>query len=447
MCAWLFVPRFLPYIWIIFGLLAVFSFFYFSSVLSNRWLSLDSKRFQNKLFSGALIIRITYVIVIYFFYLSKTGTPFEFNAGDSLGYHGEADYILDLINWGILGEYFYEYIKGFSDAGWPLVLSLIYLLSFKSIIVARLINALVSAWMVVLIYRISRRNFGEYAARIAAVMAMLLPDFIYYSGLHLKETFMIFLLMVFIERADFLMHTRNFTLFNIVQVAFFGLSLFFFRTVLAAAAWFALITAFLFTSEKLMSQYRRVVIICWLFIASAFVFSGSILKEVTGYMQERKTNQQDRYEFFSSRKGANQLAHYGSAALFIPIILPAPFPTLVNIPEQQNQMMMNGNLFTRNVYVFFVVVAFYDLFKKKRIRKNLLLSVFLLLYLLILANSGFALSPRFHLPVLPFFLIFAGYGITQTTRNISSYYVLYLIGISIIVVAWNWFKLSGRGLV
>jgi len=163
-------------------------------------------------------------------------------------------------------------------------------------------------------------------------------------------------------------------------------------------------------------------------------------------MGMRKSNQEERYQFFSTREGANKMAKYGSALIFIPIIIPAPFPTLVNIPEQQNQMMTNGDLFTRNVYVFFVFVAFYALYRKKALRKNLLLSVFLATYLLILANSGFALSPRFHVPALPFFLMFAGYGITQTTRNISSYYVLYLIAISTLVIAWNWFKLAGRGL-
>lgn len=216
---------------------------------------------------------------------------------------------------------------------------------------------------------------------------------------------------------------------------------------MAAAAWFALFSALFLSSDKIMSRYKRIVMIIWLIIAFAFVLSGKISTEISGYLVESKTNQQDRYEFFSSRKGANVMAKYGSAAIFIPIIIPAPFPTLVNIPNQQNQMMTNGDLFTRNVYVFFVFVAFFFLIKKKRLRKNLLLSVFLASYLLILANSGFALSPRFHLPALPFFLIFAGYGITQTTRNISTYYVLYLVGISIIVVAWNWFKLAGRGLV
>src|SRR5690606_23978020 len=149
-------------------------------------------------------------------------------------------------------------------------------------------------------------------------------------------------------------------------------------------------SAFLLSSEKLMSQYHRIVIIIWLVIAAAIVLSGRISNEISGYLGARKTNQEDRYQFFSTRTGANQLAHYGSAAIFVPIIIPAPFPTLVNIPNQENQMMMNGDLFTRNVYVFFVFVAFYVLLKQKRLRENLLLSVFLASYLLILANSGFA---------------------------------------------------------
>lgn len=446
-CAWLFVPRFLPFIWIFTGVLSVFCFFYFSSLLSVRWGKIRQKNFLTKIFISALIIRIIYVTIIYFFYEAKTGIPFEFSAGDSLGYHKSANWLVDMLYWGGLDNYFTEYKQGISDTGWELIMAFIYLISFRSILIVRIVNALVSAWMVILIYKVTQRNFGENAARISAIMALLLPQFIYYSGLHVKETMMIFLLIAFMERADHLLHSRRFTFWNIATIVLLGVSLFFFRTVLAAAAWFALFSAFLLSAQKIMSQYHRIVIIIWLVIASAFVFSGKISDEVSGYLGARKTNQEDRYEYFSTRKGANQLARYGSAAIFIPIIIPAPFPTLVNIPEQQNTMMTNGDLFTRNVYVFFVFVAFISLFRKKKIKESLLLSVFLGSYLLILANSGFALSPRFHVPALPFFLIFAGYGITQITRQSSSYYVLYLIGISIVVVAWNWFKLAGRGLV
>jgi hypothetical protein len=302
--------------------------------------------------------------------------------------------------------------------------------------------------MVVLIYQISKRNFGEKAARISAIMAMLLPAFIYQSGLHMKETFMVFLLMAFVNQVDKLLHSSSFTLWNIGHVVLLGTSLFFFRTVLATAAWFALFSAFLFSSKKLiMSQYYRTVIIIWFIISTAFVFSGKISSEISGYIGMRKTNQKIRFDTTYFAEGANQFTKYGNAAIFIPLIIPAPFPTLVNIPEQQNQMMINGDLFTRNVYVFFVFIALIVLIKKKNLRSNLILSVFLFSYLLILANSGFALSPRFHFPALPFLIIYAGYGITQTTRNMSSYYVLYLFCISIVVIAWNWFKLAGRGMV
>lgn len=445
-CAWLFVPRFLPFMWIFFGVLAVFSFFYFSSILTVRWADINHKSFLKKIFVSALVIRLVYVVIIYFFYQEQTGKPFEFSAGDAIAYDATANWLVDMFYWGSLDYYFTHHLTGVSDSGWELAVTFIYILTFRSILAVRIFNAIFSAWMVVLIYKISQRNFGEYVARITAIMAMLLPAFIYFSGLHMKETLMVFLLMAFMERSDYLIHSRSFSLAQILKVVLLGSTLFLFRTVLAAAAWFALFSAFLFSSNKLMSHYRKTVIVSWFIIAFAFIFSGKVLHEVTGYLGERKTNQDRRYEFFSTREGANKLAKYGSTAIFIPIIIPAPFPTLVNIPEQKNAMMINGDLFTRNVYVFFVFVAFYVLFKKRQLRNNLLLSVFLASYLLILANSGFALSPRFHVPALPFLLLFAGYGISQTTRNYSSYYMLYLIAISIVVVAWNWFKLAGRGL-
>jgi 4-amino-4-deoxy-L-arabinose transferase-like glycosyltransferase len=170
-------------------------------------------------------------------------------------------------------EYYFKYFRtGISDSGWELIMAFIYLISFRSIMMVRIVNALVSAWMVVLIYKIARRNFGEDAARISAIMAVLLPQFFYYSGLHVKETMMVFLLMAFMERADHLLHSRRFTFTNIIVVVLLGVSLFFFRTVLAAAAWFALFSAFVHSSQKMMSQYHRIVIIIWLLIATFLFF-------------------------------------------------------------------------------------------------------------------------------------------------------------------------------
>jgi hypothetical protein len=128
-------------------------------------------------------------------------------------------------------------------------------------------------------------------------------------------------------------------------------------------------------------------------------------------------------------------------------MLIAPFPTLVNIETQRNAMMINGSVFTRNIYVFFVIIAFIMLYKQKLITKHIMLISILLSYLVILSMSGYALSERFHMPALPFLIIFAGYGVTRITRQNIKYYIPYLIIISIIIIFWNWFKLAGRGAI
>lgn len=444
-CYVLFAGRGLPFIWIAFGLAEVITFFYFSNVFTRQWAALSDSTFGKELFTTALAIRIAYVVFVYLFYLLMTDKPFEFEARDSEGYHNEAVWIVDMFESGTIGYYFSEYQKGVSDSGFPLWLSVIYFFSAKSILVARLVNALVSAWMVVLIYKITSRNFGEAAGRISAIIAMLLPTLIYYCGLHNKETVMVFLLVAFVERADFFVRQRTIRTWNLLVVILLGASLFFFRTVLAAAAWFALFSALMFSSEKLIGTARKAIFITWFAIAAVIVISGQIRTEVEGYVKDKGTNQKSQMENYATTKGANTLARYGSASIFMPLMLFAPFPTLVYIEDQPNAMMINGNIFTRNVYAFFVLIALFTLYKKKLLTQHVLILALLLSYLVILALSGFALSERFHMPAVPFLLILAGYGITQMDNKNVKYYVPYLVVIGLVVFGWNWFKLAGRG--
>ena len=124
----------------------------------------------------------------------------------------------------------------------------------------------------------------------------------------------------------------------------------------------------------------------------------------------------------------------------------APFPTLVNT-QQENLMMLSGAFYTRNVYVFFVLIALIMMYRRRMLRNHVLIISFLLSYMAVLASSGFALSGRFHLPAIPFLLVFAGYGITQMNNKNIKYYVPYLIVISLVIIGWNWFKLAGRGMI
>ena len=445
-CIVVFYSRVLPLLWIIFGLVEVICFFQFSQIISKKWTVLKSNVFEKKLFETSLLIRAIYVIIIYYFYIYMNDKPFEFEGLDSFGYHTEASMLVDWIYLGKIGHYF-AIQKGVSDLGFPLWLTGIYFFSFNSIMVARLANALMDTLMCILLYRLARRNFGEEAARITGILAMLSPILIFYSGLHDKETVMNFILVAFVERADYFIRLKTFKTWYLLAVALLGGALFLFRTVLAVAAWFALFSALLFSADKIIGAARKAIYITWFIIAAIAFISTRIGPEIQVYVKDRNSNQQDQMRNYSTNKGANKLAVYGSAAVFMPMILFAPFPTLVYIEDQPNAMMMNGNLFTRNILAFFILIAFFSLYKRKLLSEHVLIITLPITYLIILSLSGFAFSERFHMPVIPFLLLFAGYGVSQMNKKNAKFFIPYLIIIGLIIFGWNWFKLAGRGVL
>ena len=441
-----FVSSHLPVLWIVFGLAEVAGFFWFSSHLTRRWADLPPRALGRNLFRSALFIRVIYVVAIYYFYLAMTGEPFEFDAADSKGYHGEALWILDLFASGDFGDYFETYRQGFSDSGHPLWLALVYSFTFRSIMAARLIGAVLSAWTVVLTWRLARRNFGDEAGLIAGVFALLLPTFIFYCGLHTKETVMVFFLAAFAERADDLLRRPHVAISKVAVVVFLGLTLFFFRTVLAVAAWFALFSALVFSSERVIGGSRRFAYAAWFLVAALYLFSGRILTEVEFYWNYSTGNQADRLEHMATREEANRYANYGTAVIFAPLVVVGPLPAMVET-GQPNAMMINGANFARNAWAYFVLLGLVLLWKRRALKRHVLVLAALFAYLAILALSGFALSERFHMPALPFLLALAGYGVASSDRRNARYFVPWLVAIVTLTIAWNWFKLAGRGMI
>ncbi len=433
--------------WLFFSVLSVFLFFYYTSYLTKKWAKYSEVIFKKKLFKIALVIRIVTVTILYFYFQYVNGDSFEFHAGDALGYHNEAIWAVELFKAGEIDVYF-DYLKNrFSDSGYSLYLSFVYLLFFKSLFLVRILKALIGAYTCVLIYKVAVRNFGKEAGRISGIITMLLPNLIYYCAIHVKETEMTFLIVAFVERADFLIRSKKNKFKDILSVSLLNVLLFAFRTLLGVSAFISLYGALLFTSKKVGKRSRRVLTGFWI-VAIVFIFlSEKITNEIAEYWEQRNSNLSAQMHHFSTRKGANELAEYGSAALFAPIILFAPFPTLTNIEGQENQMMLAGAYYTRNIYAFFVLVGLFLMYKRKEIRKHILLISFVFVYLGVLANTGFALSERFHLPAVPFLLIFAAYGITQMNKKNKKYFVPYLIFISLVIIGWNWFKLAGRGMI
>lgn len=433
--------------WWVIGIMEVAGFFYFGSVLSKDWQKYSPKLFERKLFNTAFIIRLLFVIFSYFFYLKMTGTPFEFSAGDSLWYNDVGQVGADIIikhnaPWSVIFDN-----ADISDRGYPVYLSIIYALTGKSILITRILKAVISAFTVVLMYRLAVRNFGEEVGRITAVFCMLMPNLIYYCGLHLKETEMLFLMVLFVERADAQFRSGSVKPINIVALFIIGGLTYFFRSVVCYVLFLTLGAAIIFGSKRLKKPVKwtiAILLIVGYGVIGNFNIGESILEN--DEYQNISEQQQRNMQWRSERANGNIYAQYASADIFAPLIFTLPFPTLVNVEGQENQQFIHGGNFVKNITSFFTMLALFLLLFSGQWRDKIIPIAFTVGYLIVLVFSSFAQSERFHIPSLPFELMFAAYAITQFKAKYKPWFTVWLFVIFFANIAWSWIKLRGRGL-
>ncbi|MBR3783422.1 MAG: glycosyltransferase family 39 protein [Bacteroidales bacterium] len=430
--------------YIIMGIAWVVGFFLLSSHCSQKWLEIPQKRLITYLFLTALGLRVAWVFFSYVFYIAKTGMPFEFSAGDSIWYYEESVGNIHT-KWKDIWNYLFVESRTVSDSGYVLYMTLLAKIFGTNIIFPRLVNSIFSAATVLLIYLLAKRNIGEEGGRMAAIFACFMPNLIFYCGLHLKETMMLFLSVAYLERADYLIRTRHYNVLNIALPVLLALSLFSFRTVLGGAAIFAFVTAVVFTNTSVIGRGKRIMFIAWGVLAATTLTGGTILNESENLWEQRDFNQ-DAKRSYQTSKG-NQWAKYATGTVMAPMMFVMPFPTMVDVDEQYTQQMLSGGNYVRNFLGGFVLIAVFSaIFITKNWRNLSLIGSFVIAYLGIVSTSGFANSERFLLPGLPCLLIMAAYGVTllnaKNYRFIKAWYWV----VPAMAVAWAFFKLGSRGL-
>ena len=444
--------------WWVFGLVEVLGFFYLANRQSKVWIHIGPISFAKKVFWTAFALRVAWVLLSYWLYYEWTGRPFSIGAADEDFYDKLAHYGASLMregDWNIYSDLADDSGAGFSDLGYPIYLSIIYYIFFDSILIARIIKALLGAWTAVLIYKVAARNFGEYTGRVAGIMCMLMPNLIYYCSMQLKEVEMVFLAMLFIERADYLLRQGQLKFLPIAAIMLIPLFLFMIRTALAATLVAAFLCALLFTSARVVGWGKRLMIgiVTGAFVVSMLLSGTSIGQDVRDMWATRGSTQEVHAEWRSERKDEAGLkqkyAKYAGAAVFAPMIFTIPFPTMADTPGQENQKMIHGGNFVKNIMSFFTIMALVVLLFSGGWRRHVLLVAVLCGYLVVMTFSNFAHSERFHLPVLPLTMMFAAYGITLVRDNpwIKKYFPWWCFVMFIAAIAWNWFKLSGRGMI
>lgn len=428
------------------GFLFVIGFF----AITNSWSQSDRRTseeaFLKKLFLVAFILRLVWVIAAYFYYIEVTGVPFEPGAADSMGYHEEARWLASE-KWSKAWDYYFgDYMHGISDVGYPLYLTCLYKLFGPHLLLPRIIKAFLGAWTVILVYRLSCRTFGEDTARMAGIMTALMPNLIIYCGYHLKETEMIFLEVAFLERLDFTIRNQRINFWNVLLPSLLAVSLFLFRTVLGAAAVFAFATTVLVTSSPTMKRSgKRIALIGWGILAIVVASGGAIMTEVEGLWEGREDNVSNK-RLEQTLRG-NQWAQYATGTVMAPMMFVLPFSTMVDVSHQYAQLTKHGGNFIRNFMGFFIILAVYEAFRRKKWRDFAMIGSFVIAYLGVISLSGFSNSERFLLPGLPGLIMMWAYGVSTLRKETYKLLAPWCFVVFAMEIGWAYFKLGNRGLV
>lgn len=467
--SFLYMQYMLPWYYLLSGIVGVTVFFLAGRKATRSWsfTRISPRRFERNVFTFAFFIRLAWMLLIYTVFMNSYGDAFGFDNADSTFYHEMGQFVAGMISDGN-SHFTSELEKHFgveiSDTGYATYVGFIYFLTDNSILAVRLLKCVWSALTCVLVYRLARRNFGEEVARMAAIFCMLWPNFWYYCGVHLKEVEMVFLGTLFVNQADDMLKSKNFSAWKIIIVFLISGALFTIRTPLAVVTILCLLFSIVMSSAKVVSWGKRIIVGVLAISLIGLTMGNRIQEEAMGLLETAQSDtQQKNMEWRSVRKDAaghqNLFAKYAGAAVFAPMIFSLPFPTMTSPFDGQDvQKLLNGGNFVKNILSFFTLLSMFILLFSGRWRRHLVPLSFMLGYLVVLVMSVFAQSERFHQPAMPMEMMFAAYGISLVLQGVPIYkrignirkykkwFTIWLIFMFVIAMGWNWFKLAGRGM-
>ena len=433
--------------WILWGVGEVLFFFVLTNVFYPRWKSDDPKRFQRKVFFTALAVRALYAFLMCYYYYYQTGIPFEYDTADSLGYHKSAVFFSQCVHEGHIRYIFQHlnaYTMGFSDQCYTLWLTLIYIIFGHNVLTPRLFKALMSAYLCLVVHKLGSRTFGERTGRLAAVMCAFMPILIQICGVHTKEMEMIFLSILALERMDYLIRSKKYTVWNILfPILLTGLT-FGFRTVIGMCLIFAFLVFIILSPNNLVDKRGKIVTLgatVILFFALLFSPIGWEMRYVYKLKFTDLNYQAEKYK-------ANGLKHaeLANSALLAPGAFVLPLAPMVEEAPNHNKMI-HGSIYVKNFLAFFAMLAILIALRQKKWRDFSLVGAYELSYLTIIMFSFAANSERYHEPAIPLLILMAAYAMTHLRRKDLTLFYVYSGILFVALLTWNWLKLSARGMV
>ena len=310
--------------------------------------------------------------------------------------------------------------------------------------VARIFKALMSAYLCIVVHKLSSRTFGERTGRLAAVMCVFMPLFIQLTGSHIKEMEMIFLSILALERMDYLIRSKKYTLWNILfPIMLIGVS-FGFRTVIGMCLIFAFLVFVILSPNHLVNRKGKIIALSTtliVFLVFLFTVIGSEMKIVymlnfsgTDYLARKYESLGLKYSELSKSK-------YLFPGAFV-----LPLSPMVDEAPDHNKMF-HGTIFIKNFLAFFAMLSIVIAIRQKKCRDFSLIGAYELSYLAIVMFTFTSNSERYHQPAVPLILVMAAYAMTHLRRKDLTLFYIYCGLLFVALFAWNWIKLAARGMV
>jgi hypothetical protein len=432
--------------WMLWGIGEVLFFFLLTAAFYPRWKGYSRKRFVWTVFLFALVLRIVYVVAVGYYYHYVTGSVFELGAADSKWYHSTAVMCSEWLKSGYV-VFIYRYLRlysmGFSDRGYVYWLTLVYAVFGHSMLFPRLFKGLMSAYLCILVYKLGSRTFGERTGRWAAVMCVFMPILIQICGIHTKEMEMIFLSIFALERMDYLIRSKRYTLWNILTpILLTGLA-FGFRTVVGMCLIFAFLVFVLASPKGWVSSRGKVVTLATVVVLFfAFLFSpvGREMRNIYRLKFTDLNYQTEQYEEMGLKHSELAKSWYMAPGAFV---LPLS-PMVEEAPD--NNKMIHGSTYVKNYLAFFAMLAIVMAIRQRKWRDFSLVGAYELSYLAIIMFSFAANSERFHEPAIPLLVLMSAYAMTHLRHKDLKWFYVYCGLLVAALFIWNWLKLSARGL-
>ena len=433
--------------WMLWGIGEVLLFFVLTTVFYPRWKDKDPKRFKWTLFLTAFGLRAVYTWAMLYYYYWQTGIAFEYNAADSFWYHQMGVFVANAIEDGYAKQV-YWYLRsitmGFSDRGYVYWLALNYRIFGHSWLVPRLFKGLMSAYLCIVVYKLGTRTMGERTGRLAAVMCVFMPILIQTCGLHTKELEMIFLSILALERMDYLIRSKRYTVWNILcPILLTGLT-FGFRTIIGMCLIFAFLVFVVVSPKDLVGKRGKIMTVAAVVAVFVVFLLSPIGREMRIIYRLKFTDlnyQSEHYAEQGLKHSELAKTWYMAPGAFV-----LPLAPMVEESPDHNKMI-HGSTYVTNFLAFFAMLALVIALRQRKWRNFSLIGAYELSYLGIIMFSFAANSERYHEPAIPLLILMSAYAMTHLRHKDLKLFYVYCGLLFAALICWNWLKLSARGLV